>query len=450
MWNTFKLMTSLSMADVHTIGSTIGFYPDDPLAWTYSAVASPDGIGVCNNTNYGSNSSIGSTVTGVFTRYKSGLGNEGFLRRQTFINYDADGDVDGGAGALTYASLLTATNASTLWKSHISQKVSGLTGAFQISVRATVYLKHIHSFFQMIPLLKGVYMKMTLTLNNSSTTVGTDATNFTSVTSTVPVGGVLPLMIASKATSNGSVASMAVVGGSYTASISVGSKCLTPAQTALAGVVEGKVGSNIFLYVPAYSFNPPFEQAYLSSPIKTIEYTDVYQYQVPSIAVNGSVNQLLTNGLANVKSVLVIPFHSSVAGNPNLPVYQSPFDPAGCGPTSPLCLLTNFNVVVSGQNAIYNTERYSFEQFNNQLLGVNAVNGGMVDGLTSGLIDQLGFEMEYCYYYIDVSRMLPVEESVPKSVQIVGQNASAIALSLWCFVEYGISMSVDLLTGARV
>ena len=132
------------------------------------------------------------------------------------------------------------------------------------------------------------------------------------------------------------------------------------------------------------------------------------------------------------------------------PTHQSPFDPAGCGPTSPLCLLTNFNVVVSGQNAIYNTESYSFEQFNNQLYGQNAVNGGMTDGLTSGLFNSLGFEMEYCYYYVNVSRMLPVEESVPKSVQIIGTNNTGKAMDLYCFVEYGVDVSIDILTGSRV
>jgi uncharacterized alkaline shock family protein YloU len=46
--------------------------------------------------------------------------------------------------------------------------------------------------------------------------------------------------------------------------------------------------------------------------------------------------------------------------------------------------------------------------------------------------------------------MLPVEESVPKSVQIIGQNNSGFDLDLVCFIEYGVSVDVDVLTGARV
>ena len=46
--------------------------------------------------------------------------------------------------------------------------------------------------------------------------------------------------------------------------------------------------------------------------------------------------------------------------------------------------------------------------------------------------------------------MLPVEESVPKSVQIIGQNQSALPLDLFVFVEYGVDISIDILSGARV
>jgi hypothetical protein len=164
---------------------------------------------------------------------------------------------------------------------------------------------------------------------------------------------------------------------------------------------------------------------------------------------------LITNGIAGLKSCLVIPFYSAASNvvlttGGFLPAYQSPFDPAGTGCTSPLSLLSNFNIVVSGQNAIYNTERYSYEQFINQNLGVNAVGGGQLDGMASGLIDQLGFEMEYCYHYVNIERALPVESSIPKSVQIVGQNTSQQALDLWVFLEYNCSISLDILTGARV
>lgn len=456
MWNSFKLMTSLSWSDIATAGATMGFYPDDPLAWSYRAAVSTTGLGVCNNTNFGSNS-FRTVVTGAFNSYHSANGNSGFVARQQYINYNTAAS----SGSGTFAGQLTANSCNLLWKSYISTRVNGVNntnhGVFQISIMGFIHLKHLHSFFNFVPLLKGAFMKLTLNLNNTTvsfTSAGAGG-NLTLDSVSNAVGGVNPLMIASAAANQGGAAAFGAA--SYRANISVGAICLDSTISSTGGVGQGQLARSIYLYVPTYSFNPVFEQAYLSSPIKQVKYTDIYQYQITNIPANtGQINNLLTNGISNVKSVLVLPFYAASSNNiigaaaSSLPAYQSPYDPAGTGPTSPLCLLTNFNVVVSGQNMIYNTQRYSYEQFINQLYGTNAVNSGMTDGLTSGLVDQLGFEMEYCYYYVDVSRMLPVEESVPKSVQIVGQNTSAQPVDLWCFIEYGSSVSLDVLSGSRV
>jgi len=469
MWNSFKLMTSLSWNDVTTQGSTIGFYPDDPKSWQFFNFATPgtSGSGVCNNTNSPANV-IANNITGQLNNFNSGQGNSGFLIRQQYINFDLGGVV----GNIQYGSILPPQAVNNLWKSYIINKQNvnvgaGTSGILEIAVTATIYLKHIHSFFQMVPLLKGVFMKMTLNLNNT-TTVFTTTSNGTAggpITSMAlqsvsnAVGGVNPTMIASTTAGNGgfNLNSVLATGNAatYTATISVGGTTTNSQVSSLNGFVRSPLAQSIYLYVPAYTFNPVFEQAYLSSPVKQIKYTDIYQYQVLNIsATSGQFNNLLTNGIANIKSILILPFYSNTGGSTGLPagvpVYQSPFDPAGSGPTSPLTLLTNFNVVVSGQNAIYNTQRYSFEQFNNQLYGANAVNGGMTDGLTSSLINSMSFEMEYCYYYVNISRMLPVEESVPKSVQIVGTNNTGSSLDLWCFIEYGVEVSIDILTGSRV
>lgn len=471
MWNSFKLMTSLSWGDVATQGATIGFYPDDPTSWAYYNAVSKSGVGVVNNSNHPGNAVIqDGALSDIDNNFNSMRGNIGFIRRQQYIAFDPagiTGNAECGAGS-AYSTLFTSNACNNLWKSYIFNKSGDGTtagGLIQIAVVATIYLKHIHSFFAMCPLLKGVFMKMTMNLNNTSTEISVIGTagdansplvsqGITSVSNAV--GGVNPLMIASGGSQNGGFA----MGGEtnvatatpYYASVSVGAKSLSTKISSRADYQVSPLSQSVYLYVPAYTFNPVFEQAYLSSPVKQIKYTDVYQYQVLNVGAGVQFNNLITNGIANIKSVLILPFYSYSGGatGTGLPAYQSPYDTAGTGTTSPLCLFNNFNVVISGQNAIYNTERYAFEHFNNQLYGKNAVNGGMTDGLTSGLIDRLGFDMNYCYYYVDVSRMLPVEEAVPKSVQIIGQNQSAKAVDLWVFVEYGVDVSIDILTGARV
>jgi len=473
MWNSFKLMTSLSWGDVATSGSTIGFYPDNPLSFSFNTLPSPFGQGVCNNSNSPANLVVQQSL-GNFEQYLSNQGNDGFVKRQQYINFNVNGQVGiagTGGGGIQYGALLSAQSVQNIWKSYIQTKVNNATGGIlEIAVSATVYLKHLHSFFAMCPLVKGAFLKVTLNLSNTSTTFtvsgnGLNATGTTMTLTSVanPVGGVNPLMIAPLSANQGSVnlgtQNIALFPpATYIASVQVGARALNTAVSSVAGYQEGTLARSVYLYMPMYSFAPVFEEAYLSSPVKSIKYTDVYQYQVLNITGGGSgqFNNLLTNGIANLKSVLLLPFYSASAGSANtgipqgIPVYQSPFDPAGTGATSPLCLFSNFNVVISGQNAIYNTQMRGYEQFNNQLYGANAVNAGMTDGLTSGLFNSLGFDMEYCYWYVNVGRMLPVEESVPKSVQIIGTNQSQKALDLFCFLEYGCEIAIDILTGTRV
>jgi len=346
-------------------------------------------------------------------------------------------------------------------------------------------LKHVHSFFNMVPLLKGTFLKITMNLNNASSTITINAstaggagiapsgtTSYVSTYNTVvPVGGVNPLHVPSFRTGSlysqgltytqityptvaplnfGYIASQTA--GNYWYNISVGSTVIgtNPNTTGGTALGTGRLSKSIYLYVPAYTFNPVFEEAYLSNPVKQIKYTDIYQYQVQGIAVGSQFNNLITNGIANIKSVLIIPFFSNNTAGTAYVEYQSPFDPAGCGTTAPMVTIGNFNVQISGQNAIYNTQRYSFEEFNNQLYGQNSVNGGLTDGLASGLINYNDFQNSYCYHYVNVERMLPVEQSVPKSVQIIGTNYSTQTVNLWVFVEYGVEINIDLYTGARV
>ena len=466
MWNTFRLMTTLSVQDLVSLGPSIGFYPDTATSFTLPSAGptgnafATTGATTANNTNYITQLPLSQSFNSQTS------GNVGFVNRQRFFNFDPDATPGGFTG--TYSSIITAANLTTLYKSYVYNKINctlnatpavTAQGVWQCAISAIVYLRHMHPFFERTPLLKGVFLKLTMNLNQSSVTFSTTGTTWNAINNTFgaavsvnsPLGGVSPIMIASCGLNSGS---QCLTVGNYVVSLAVGKNVLNSAQTAggiYTGTSASPLSASVQLYVPAYSFNPVFESSYLSSPVKKIIYSDVYQYQVLNIAAGGVYNNLVTNGIANIKSVLVLPFfNGSGTNNGGLIPYQSPFDPAGGGPTSPLCLQTQFNIQISGQNAIYNTERYSWEQFQNQFYGVNAINGGQVDGLSSGLVGAADFDMEYCYYYVNCGRMLPVEEAVPKSVNILGQNTSRSPIDLFIFVEYGVEVSVDVLSGARV
>ena len=184
-----------------------------------------------------------------------------------------------------------------------------------------------------------------------------------------------------------------------------------------------------------------FEKIYLSDPIATINYSDYYQYTILDIGAGAQINRLVTNGVVGLKSVLIVPmFQKSAPGNlvnnaitgnhlgTNIPSFQSPFSQTGRGTCDPLIHLTNFNVVVSGANVLQTNIKYTWEQFIEQTYGVNALNAGMLDGITSGLIDK----------------------KTPKAVQLIGENSTNAPIELFVFLEYEASMKIDKLTGARV
>jgi hypothetical protein len=237
--------------------------------------------------------------------------------------------------------------------------------------------------------------------------------------------------------------------GTYQLSVCVGNRSIYQQQIALGAVNNQNTDGSIHLNIPSYVFSPLFEAAYLSNNIKKIVYKDIYQYLVPNVATGANINSLITNGIASIANVIAVPFYTSTE-NANINPIQSPFDNTGAGNTSPYCYLGNFQYVISGSNAIYSTERFTYEQYCQQLSGLYSINGNMSDGLMSGLISKQGFEQNLCYYAVDCGRALAIEKTVPKSINLQALNYSAKALDVYIFVEYHTSVSIDLLSGARV
>lgn len=443
LFNNFRLLTTMSWQDVSTIGPSIGWYPDTASSWESSAAVSLVGLGCCNNNNF----QLAPVVSATLNSLESF--NRGLYERQKSFNFNPSA-VTGVAGTQLYSAFVSVTNLKNIYKSYIQTQTPGVAGTngLQFVIMANIMLRHLHPFFDKMVLSKGVFMRITLLLNNATTTFAcVTSTSLGIPTVNVPSGGINPIMVASMNTANGNAA---LITGNYAVSLSVGANVLGGVNGA-GGQTIGGLSRSVMLNVPSIVFNPIYESAYLSSPVKNIEYSDVYSYQVLNILAGGTINNLITNGIANIKSVLVIPFfNSTYNATLALSPLMSPYDDCGGGTTSPLCHLYNFNVQISGQNAIYNNQRYTYEAFLQQLNGQNAVNGNQIDGLGSSLINQLDFENKYCYYFVNVERQLPIERSVPKSVVLQGVNASSQPVDYHVFLEYGQSLALNVLLGSRV
>jgi hypothetical protein len=432
--NCFKLHTTLSWDDVASIGSSIGYYPDG-TSWGYKSSTR----GLENNRNL-----LSVTQT---DGNRMCNGNKGLYERQRAIAYDPSvaTAIDGGVGD-TFATLCSATNATNMYRSHVYKKTDGavaVVGVLQYAITAKIMGKHLSDFLAKLPLVKGAFLKITMNLNQPVVdfTVASSLISAQSVNS--PLGGVNPLQIAAITDGIGGLAD-----ATYKLSLGVGKE--PPAWANHLGTLQSSpLASNVEIHVPAVVFAPVFEAAYNSQSIKRFQYEDYYNYNVINRVGGSRIVELLTNGVKNQTRLVVMPFLTAASNGGVAPIQSAlTSDGATCSPVA----LNDFNVLLSGASLLQSNYRYSYQMFMEQLRGSGAINGGMTDGFTSGIIDQTAFENNYGYMVVDTSRMLDIEKEIPKSVQLLTQiqAPSGVSVDLYTFICYSQDFAVDVLVGARV
>jgi hypothetical protein len=503
VFRSFKAHTSWSQDDLLNEGMSCGYYPDTAGSWAYSNTGNGatnelrsrgQFCGISNNASlsfYGTSPSTTDFVNPVAnvdvrtlpysgfagvpvitnvgnsnTITYSGAGNpsylaqnsyscnEGMRKRQEWYGYDPTLN-----SALGQDLINTFDDCSTVYRSAKKQTEAG---SVIWEIYAKLRLKDLADFFEKTPLLKGSTIRFYINTNQAiteftvaqgtinDTTGAITASPILNPTSVNVIGGLTnPLIIASNAFGQGS---SPLAAGSYKLSVSIQRNTFSSQSGFQAGNSSLK---SCRLYAPVYTMNPLAESKYLSlAPTKRIRYKDVFQYQFSDIS-KGSFNFLVSNGISNIVSVLVVPFISKknlITGAPQgVIAFQSSLNPVSTSPATPdPIMLTNFNILISGVNLFLNNEMYDFEAFRQQLIQSNQLNGSLTTGLASGLISEDMFSRGYRYYYGDCSRVLPSEEGVSRSVQIVGNNASELICEMMVFVEFMREIVIDVSTGARL
>ena len=451
MYISYKLNTTLCVDDVVIVGSQIGFALDTAQSWYYGNSSSVAGMGSINNDD-------DIVATNFASAYQGVSGNIGFARRQLNTVFTS-----GQSGVSTILGASWSSVASQWQKNYTVKSATAINGYYQQSwnILATWRLKDLSDFFEKMPLVRGAYIKLYLNLNQSKTILTIDgATGKLSTTNsslTVYGGNTNPLMIASARTSASGLYPLktAVVAGTvsktFTFSVSLlnslDSNCYSPYNK-----YSGQTSCR--LYCDLYTLNPMREEEYLTNNrTKTIIYRDIFGYQFLNIP-NGSFNFLVSNGISNLKEIVCCPFISGTyngtgSSASSFSTLVSPFssEPATC---SPLMLVNNWNIQISGVNAFINSKQYGYEQFQDELYGVGSINGGRTDGLSSGLISQNDFENMYGYLVANVSRRLPEEDRTPKSVQILGNNLTQVPIDMYVFCVMEKQIQIDLYSGKRL
>lgn len=444
-YTSFKLVTQLSQDDVHKLGPSIGFHPDTANTFDYTANIGANvrrGPGVVNNRNFPDMNFVEDFVN-THAAYNKGLYNRQLntafqltVPDNRFIDRNACAEI-----GKNFNESLAASHAKAWY------------------VLAKIRLKDMHDFFDKMPLTRGGYIRMIINTNTAthtlrSTTAGGGGNTNIYTTANIITGGTSPLLLSSLEDDHGGSALAADIAGlaagnyDFTLRIAIG-------RDTTLNLSHPTLGPQTRLYVPTYVMNLTAEENYLTlMPTKRVVYEDIYSYTT-NVGAGETFNVLLSNGIPRIKTVVVIPFLAPSAnpvgtgGTLPLAPYQSPFasEPAT---TSPLIPIRNFNVQISGVNMFLSNEDYDYSAFCDELYGHGAINGGLVNGLSSGLISELDFQTMYRYYVCDVSRRVPEEDRLPKSITITGTNKSLLAIQLHTFVVFEREITIKPEDGSMV
>jgi len=434
------------------------------------------------------------TEVSSFSDSVCGCANTGLLQRMKWLNFDMivpyQTTIGGGAPFGTNIGPIGAGGANVLSNKVLllTKDSGGLDSVFKNYVRtsangraivfnAIIRMKDICDFFDKLPLMKGATMRLYINTNQCFLPLSVNAARVNlagavvefpslqlTATPTILGGGqTCPIMVSSADLGQGMNSIAPVKAGASGAAVAL--------KVALS-VVRCQFGYNftgtnaniaaplttVRLYAPAYTMSPQAEASYLAmSPTKKIVYEDLFQYSFPTQLPDATFNILVSNGLPNLKSIVVMSFlpqaSNGVAGAGDYigtPVSSllSPFASSG-GTPDPIAL-TNFNIQLSGKNLFNDQNQYDFQEFYEQFISSNQLNGSLTTGLASGLIGEHEWSDLYRYYYADCSRGLPQESGVSRSIQITGVNKSAYTVNLMVFASFTRSLTVDVRSGVRI
>jgi len=417
MYNHFRLLTSESW-NTQNRWSTIGFYPDTVEQAGFStdeSIYAPAGQPANNATL-----------------------NLGLTERLRYILDDA-GETFSEVTTSALSNLILKTELAKLYVSHVSNVVAGTADTkspvVQYSVKATIMLKDIHPLFEVIPISKSLNFKIQIFWNNSVVTATHDGTDWTAQSSQYRAyNGTLPLML-----NNFTAGFASSEAGTLRASVYVGDTCHDSTQKTVTnnGLTTGGVGKQVELWVPAYQMLPDVEMNYAQNHLRDISYFDYYQFTLKGIESGASFNHLVSNGISNLKAVLIIPQLNSLNNNVNV------FDD---GLPQLMGHINNFNVLVGGSNVLHQDSRYTYQQFNNEFFNEFGINGNQSTGMGSSLIDFSSW-LKKPYYYVNCSRVPLEQQKAYRSLQIKGTNSSVLSMDYVIFALYEKSFQLDVISG---
>jgi len=446
----FKVLSTWSKNDVTKFGSFLNIAPDLTTSMYFNNAASPYGMGMINNLdgyvtpslNVGNGAGVGpSTAT---------IQNTGLLQRQMW-------------SAFTPAvGLTTVAQCATVNKSYFTTGAYGTGNVGLWYSIAFIRLKDLHcNVFDRIGLVRGLYVKLYLTLNQSQialtntsisgtfqingnwATNGANITSYSNGTNLVMVTPAVPTVHG-----GGSIVDTQASANGINVTVGLGvAKTMNGTVSAIATPLQ----PNCRLYFVSYTLNPSYEQQLISmETTKQIEYSDYIFNQCLNIPASQTFTFNITSGASNMKSLLAVPFITTTAHADG--TFNSILSPFSTSPWTTDYLLGGINnlQIQIANNNLYNTALiYNYDVFVNETSRLG-LNGSATTGLCSGLLSSDDYDTGYKYLYFNLSRGFSENDVLPKSLTITAQNQNNIAIDLLFFIEVRKVFNLSIITGQFV
>jgi hypothetical protein len=424
-------------------GSAMFFKKDTAGCSVLNTAVSTDGEGICNNRAY----PVAVSNFGASTAQIQQSENVGFRERlQLTRSYSSANAYNKNYGGLT---IVDATNLKNEGVSFMDDTAgtADATRIYRYNLLVTIPLKYIADIFGKLPLMKSSYFRLTLNYNFANMALAMATSGDTYGLTSVSLNGsskINPVMFASGNTNNPGD----TLGNLADTTVTIDSN-VYKTTNAVSAVHNGGL-SSCRLYVPSFKLNEKYNSLYLANPIKTIYYDDIQFTLIKSTSSGSSQNEILSNGLPNVKGIILVPQLTPEHANTGLvsldiPLQHSPFTSIGSN-GCPLASLTNLQAFVGSSSVFQNAVSYDFEHFQQETSRMFAINGG-TDTITSGLIGRMDFDNDYRIYCIDTSRLTSDEA---RSISVAFTNNTQKKLDVYAWVIYEKKITVNTLTGQVV
>jgi hypothetical protein len=412
----------LPRPDTNIGTAVVGIQVTTPLS-----LASP-GLGETNN--------VISKTTGFNPRdgwqAVNGMVNAGRASRMQDTSYDPTT-----AGNPVSNYYQTAAAAGQLFKNYVSQN-DATTVVYNIF--AVIPMATLHDFFDKIPLVRAMNVRLNLYLNTGIQIRETvSAANHISIDSYVIPRQTCPFQVSP--ISNDSV---------------TGSGFSVPDATTLNYLL--KIGnstlSNCRFYASMYNLTPQAESDYLSNPTRKILYDDVVQFCIPGVGPTQNVNNLITSGISKLRGFLMVPIISATSNVCTLDGKQSPF--SSCpGTTFPYAKIQNFQLQISGKPVFSTPVSHTQLLYNQMLRPELSINGGSLRslGMSSGCLSKTDFESGYSFYWVDLSNYEnEADDNTSKSVQVLFQNnvpgAGNLNIDFYIYLFFQKTLNLNITNGS--